>query len=569
LRTAWHKRCRRLAAAVAAAVPCLAALAPASAAGQDPHAHGALSGEASGAVAPSAEAPSTEVGSVRISAVSCVPAAQCSPDPHQVVEHGTLLFEGEGLSAGMAVAFPRTPGGNITSSSPVAHLRQEGGGLALTVPLRARSGYITVLLGEGQHSDFAGPIEVLPRVPNSSAPEGSSPLEGQGMWIWHVSSSDGGQIAAIVAQAHAAGVSTLFIKSSDGSNKWFSQFSPELVAQLHADGLKVCAWQYVYGTHPAAEAALGARAVADGADCLVIDAEAQYEGRYAAAQRYLADLRAKVGAAYPLGLTSLAFVSQHLAFPYSVFLGPGGAQFNLPQMYWKDIGVSVNSVFAITYAANDIYGRPIFPLGQTFGRVSAAEVLHFRRDALQYGATGTSFWDFEETRSSGWDALAEPLAQLSSGAPLSSSTTASGGGGNLSSDTPASASSSVSGVGAVSTHVHAVAYPELGLGAKGDPVLWMQEHLARAIPAQETTGRFNTATTRNLIAFQSAHAIAPSGRTNAATWAALLALSPVAVDWTGSPPRAEAASMPRTGANAHSGVGSASPTSPTSASETP
>ncbi len=74
------------------------------------------------------------------------------------------------------------------------------------------------------------------------------------MWIWYVSQSDGGNVASIVAQAHAAGVTTLFIKSSDGSSNYWSQFSPQLVAELHANGLKVCAWQYVYGTNPAGEA---------------------------------------------------------------------------------------------------------------------------------------------------------------------------------------------------------------------------------------------------------------------------------------------------------------------------
>ena len=49
-------------------------------------------------------------------------------------------------------------------------------------------------------------------------------------------------------------MTTLFVKSSDGSSNYWSQFSPQLVAELHANGLKVCAWQYVYGTNPAGEA---------------------------------------------------------------------------------------------------------------------------------------------------------------------------------------------------------------------------------------------------------------------------------------------------------------------------
>jgi hypothetical protein len=158
------------------------------------------------------------------------------------------------------------------------------------------------------------------------------------MWIWYVSQSDGGNLASIVAQAHVAGVTTLFIKSSDGSSNYWSQFSPTLVQTLHANGLKVCAWQYVYGTNPVGEANLGAQAVAAGADCLVIDAESEYEGHYGAAQTYIADLRAKIGEAYPLGLASFPYVYYHTSFPYSVFLGPNGAQFNAPQMYWKAIG---------------------------------------------------------------------------------------------------------------------------------------------------------------------------------------------------------------------------------------
>jgi peptidoglycan hydrolase-like protein with peptidoglycan-binding domain len=319
------------------------------------------------------------------------------------------------------------------------------------------------------------------------------------MWIWYVSASDHGSVPAIIAQAHAAGVGTLYIKSSDGSSNYWSQFSPQLVAELHAGGLKACAWQYVYGTNPAGEAALGAQAVANGADCLVIDAEAEYEGRYAAAQTYIADLRAKVGAAYPIGLASFPYIYYHEAEPYSVFLGPGGAQYDLPQMYWKAIGQSVDTVYANTYIGNRVYERPIFPLGQTYEHVSSADLLRFREEAVDYGATGVSFWDFQETSASGWAALAAPLAPLTSVAANGE-------------------------------------YPELHLGSKGDQVLWLQEHLASAIPVQATTGKFDAATKANLETFQSARGISPSGIATPQTWLALLSLAPVPVNWTGAGP---------------------------------
>ncbi|HUB37131.1 MAG TPA: peptidoglycan-binding domain-containing protein [Solirubrobacteraceae bacterium] len=465
-----------------------------------------------GASAPGgSSAPSSmHVKTVRITSVRCVPVSKCGTNPHEVTVRGTLVIAGKGLESGLTVAFPKTPKARIASNSPAAHLRKTPGGLEVTVPAKAHSGNIMVLLGGGRHTSSYGPITLVkyalhppapkdpPAAPVAAAP-GGSPFEGQGMWIWYLSSSSGGSVASIASQAHAADVSTVFVKSSDGSTNYWSQFSPELVAQLHASGLKVCAWQYVYGTNPAGEAELGAKAAASGAECLVIDAESQYEGRYGAAQTYIDDLRAKVGPTYPLGLASFPYVYYHTSFPYSVFLGPNGAQFNAPQMYWKDIGNSVDTVYANTYIANRVYGRPIYPLGQTYSHPSNEELLRFREEAVDYGATGLSWWDWQETPASEWTALAAPQAPLT-------------------------------------TVVPNPGYTELSQGSKGDPVLWMQEHLATAIPTQATTGIFDATTTANLEQFQTAHGLPPTGKTEAATWQALLALAPVAVNWTGSGP---------------------------------
>jgi peptidoglycan hydrolase-like protein with peptidoglycan-binding domain len=369
-----------------------------------------------------------------------------------------------------------------------------------------------VLIDRTRHTGSVGPIRITSRAlhppkkrrpapPPSSGPVSGTAFDGQGMWIWYVSKSNGGSTASIIAQARAAGVTTLFIKSSDGASNYWSQFSPQLVAELHAAGIKACGWQYVYGANPAGEAALGARAVQAGADCLVIDAESEYEGRYSAAQTYITELRAKVGPSYPIALATFPYVNFHGGEPYSVFLGPGGAQYNQPQMYWKAIGQSVDTVYANTYIGNRIYGRPIFPLGQTYQNVSSADLLRFREEAVLYGATGWSFWDWQETSASGWRTLAAPLEPLSSVTPNSE-------------------------------------WPELHKGSKGDQVLWLQEHLATAIPSQEVTGTFGAQTVANLGSFQTSRGLPADGVATAATWSALLALPPVAVDWTGTKPGA-------------------------------
>lgn len=446
----------------------------------------------------------------QIASVNCVPRGSCSAKIHEVsLQGGRLLVKGRGIGAGMGVAFAsRRSGKALGPNAPMAprsHLRKTSLGLVVPVPKLARTGRITVYLAGRRHTNLFGPIYVTskklhPPIKRKSTtidpPPSGTAFDGQGMWIWYVSKSDGGNVAKIVEQAKADGQQTLYVKSSDGTN-WWSQFSRELVEEVHAQGLKICAWQYVYGSSPVVEAELGAKAASLGADCLVIDAEAEYEGLYASAQRYIQTLRADVGASYPVGLASFPYVNYHESFPYSVFLGPEGAQFNAPQMYWKDIGVSVASVFAVTYEQNLVYGREIEPLGQTFENPTPAEIDAFRTLAHDYGASGLSFWDWQETNSKGWEAMIEPLNEA------------------LSLPSPEATS------------------PLLKKGAKGDQVLWLQEHLASVYPSQQVTGVFGPETTADLEAFQASKGLPQTGETDASTWGDLLALPPIAVSWTG------------------------------------
>src|SRR5262249_10567709 len=154
-------------------------------------------------------------------------------------------------------------------------------------------------------------------------------------------------------------------------------------------------WQFVYGNKAKGEAQQGARAVREGADCLVIDAEGQYEGKYKAARHYMSNLRDEGGDNYPLGLAGVPYVNLHRSFPYSVFLGKGGAQNNVPQMYWHTIGTSVKHIFSHTYKVNAPYKRPIYPLGQTYADPPRKQILDFRQTAKKYNAHGVSWWSWQ------------------------------------------------------------------------------------------------------------------------------------------------------------------------------
>ncbi|MGA8746358.1 MAG: peptidoglycan-binding domain-containing protein [Solirubrobacterales bacterium] len=331
--------------------------------------------------------------------------------------------------------------------------------------------------------------------PRESSAE-AAPFARPGMWIWYVSRSEGGNLPRIIARARRSGIGTVYVKAGDGSGIW-GQFSTGLVRTLHRGGLDVCAWQFVYGDSPTAEARVGAAAVARGADCLVIDAESQYEGKYAAAETYIRALRARIGSSFPLSLAGFPYVDYHPAFPYSVFFGPDGATYNQPQMYWKAIGTSVGAVFAHTYTYNRLWGHPIDPLGQTYESPGRGEIMRFRSLAQSYGGA-PSWWDWQETSSRGWAALGpDPAGPVSGFRPVDSQ-------------------------------------PVLRRGDRGDLVVWAQEHLRSAVaPGLAVSGIFGGSTYRAVRTFQSAHGLGASGDIDRSTWNALLNFSPAQMHWAG------------------------------------
>jgi hypothetical protein len=436
----------------------------------------------------------------RLTGLRCVPvsAKACHGSAVRVAVGKQLQLRGRGLKKGMRVTFRWSKGALATK------LTRSGAGWIARVPPGTSLGTVEVTVRDkaGRRSNKRK-IRVIasaaaPPSGNVARP-GALPavFAGNGMWIWYVSKTEGGNLDAIAARAKAAGMRTVFVKSADGADAW-DQFTPQLVAELHARGLLACAWQFVYGTDPAGEAAAAAASVAAGADCFVIDAETKYEGRYAAAQRYMAALRGAIAPAYPLGFTSFPYVDYHPRLPYSVFLGPGGAQANLPQVYWKAIGGSVDAVSAKTVAQNRVYGTPIAPLGQSYDGPKAVDLRRFRALWAGYGAGGLSWWSWQATQDPAWTVLTE-----SAPAPVAAPDPG---------------------------------WPALDQGTSGDQVIWLQQHLASADPAVAIDGKFSAATKASLQAFQTARGLAATGETDAATWQALLALPVRVVDWTAVAP---------------------------------
>ena len=221
----------------------------------------------------------------------------------------------------------------------------------------------------------------------------------------------------------------------------------------------------------------------------MIDAESAYEGKYAAAQQYMGALRATVGPAYPIGFTCFPYVDYHPRLPYSVFLGPGGANANLPQVYWQDIGGTVDAVSGRTLAQNRIYGvadRAARPdLRATSRRRTSRS---FRALWAAYGSAGRVVVVL----------AGDGRAPAGRRSPRRSP--------------PRSCRPPDPG------------WPALARGNKGDQVVWLQQHLASADPTVAVTSTFDAATDVALRSFQQAARACRSPAPPTRTWQAVLSL---------------------------------------------
>ena len=177
-------------------------------------------------------------------------------------------------------------------------------------------------------------------------------------------------------------------------------------------------------------------------------------------------------------------------------------------MYWEAIGTSVDAGLRPHLPLNRLYGRPIFPLGQTYQSPSASDLTRFRALTGAYGAGGLSWWDWQETDASGWQALAAPLPPASR---------------------PAAADS----------------WPTLTQGASGDLVVWAQEHLNGAGYRVTVDGGFGPATQDALKRFQAASGLSQTGRLDAASWPALLRAPVAQASWASAATAGAGLAAPR------------------------
>ena len=414
---------------------------------------------------------------------------------------GELVIHGHRFSGAMTVYFPAS-GVTAARVDPIAApLRPTPHGFAVTVPAGAASGRIYLENGAGVRSNSYGPLKIaaapytavvapLPTAPNA--------FDGAGRRIWYVSQSDGGNLAAIAAQAQGRRdhdavhqvEGTVPSDSGRSSRRRLISVRSTPPASTSAPGSTSTA------QNPAGEAARGAQAVAAGADCLVIDAESDLRGaHWGGADLHERPARRRSGPPTRSGSTSFPYVNLHETdSPTRSSSARGAPSTTCRRSTGRTSAPRRMPPTRRTYIENRVYQRPIVPIGQAYDNVPASQITRFRQLASDYGAIGFSFYSWQAASSGDWGALEQPFTP---GATIALPTS----------------------------------WPALQEGNNGDQVLWMQEHLAAAEPTTPTSGDFDAATEAALLAFQRAHSLPASGITDSATWADLLALAPVVVQF--------------------------------------
>ena len=103
-------------------------------------------------------------------------------------------------------------------------------------------------------------LVIVLRWPCPVAAAASNPLGlPRSMWIWYVSRTDGGSVRGDRRRCARARDRDADDQERRRQHRTGRSSARSLVRGLHAARVHVCAWQYVYGNNPAAEARVGAR----------------------------------------------------------------------------------------------------------------------------------------------------------------------------------------------------------------------------------------------------------------------------------------------------------------------
>ncbi len=173
--------------------------------------------------------------------------------------------------------------------------------------------------------------------------------KGVGMWIWLIDSCENGDVETIVDKAVEYGITWVAPKAQQGT-VWYRRNKEKIKAlsqALHAKGIEVYPWGWIYGRSTYPPYASIARAEGERAfevvheleaDGYIIDAELDWKrplNMAAEAPKFMAPLQ---DLSIPVLLSSYRYPNYHRAFPWAAWsdtLQPDRGDGWIPQVYWE------------------------------------------------------------------------------------------------------------------------------------------------------------------------------------------------------------------------------------------
>lgn len=235
-------------------------------------------------------------------------------------------------------------------------------------------------------------------------------LQGKGFFTWKLVNVEKGNPNAIVSLAKEANLTHVLVKIANGSLPYNIDSTTGvdyamLVTQaLHANGIQVWGWHYVYGDNPVSEANRAIQRIHQlRVDGFVIDAEAEYKrpGMREAAKRFMGMLRASLPN-LPMALSTYRYPSYHPELPWREFLE--ACDYSMPQVYWMQAHNPEQQLQRCVreYQAMIPY-RPIVPTGAAFRehgwQPTVSEVIEFLQTAQSLNLSAVNFWEWSDARS--------------------------------------------------------------------------------------------------------------------------------------------------------------------------
>jgi len=226
--------------------------------------------------------------------------------------------------------------------------------------------------------------------------------DGKWIWIWELDATDHGNLQQVIDQVKRLGARGVILKSHDGETVW-PQFA-QAVKPFQQAGLAVAAWGYWYPQNLPAQVRAVADAFSHGADWYVIDAEVEWYYAAQAAQELGKLMRAQFKEK-TIGLAPLAIPQYHAAFPYGEFAQ--WVDVMMPQLYWAAFGgLGLLHWWGMMLHGFANFHKPLAPIGQAYGRATAADIILFGHLTAQYQMSGMSFWDLQSASSDQLNAIA-------------------------------------------------------------------------------------------------------------------------------------------------------------------